>query len=224
MVITTTDTALLRLLQLASPALPVGAYAFSQGLESAIELRWLHHADDACDWLTQQLTHAQALLDLPVLLQLHTAWQQQDHAQVQYWNAYLLAARETAELRLAETATGDALTRLLPALGLELPCKLETPTFAALFAFAAVHWQLPPALTLHGYAWAWLENQVVAVTKLLPLGQSQAQVLLGRVQALLPLAVDVALHLDADDIGATLPGLALASIRHETQYSRLFRS
>lgn len=222
--ITTTDTALLRLLQLASPALPVGAYAFSQGLEYGIDAQWLRTPDDVRAWLMLQLQHGVAGVDLPLLLHLHTAWQGDDGAAAVYWNDYVLACRETAEFRLAEIATGEALARLLPALGISVPAQLTPPTLLALFARAAVQWHLSAALTLYGYAWSWLENQVMAATKLLPLGQTQAQILLGELQAQLPALVEAALAAPDAEPGAGLPGVALAGCLHETQYSRLFRS
>ncbi|HTQ99381.1 MAG TPA: urease accessory UreF family protein [Candidatus Acidoferrum sp.] len=222
--ITTTDTALLRLLQLASPALPVGAYAFSQGLEAAIDQAWLTDANDVYEWLGLQLDHGLAHVDLPIVLRLQKSWLQRDSVEVRYWNSCLLASRETSELRLAETATGEALARLLPSLDILLPYALKPPTFAALFALAAAHWRLSAALLLHGYAWAWLENQVMAATKLLPLGQSQSQALLSRLLERVPAAIETAQTLPIAEIGGSLPGLALASIRHENQYSRLFRS
>jgi len=224
MVITTTDTALLRLLQLASPALPVGAYAFSQGLEYAIEARWIKDVEAVKEWLTLQLQHGVAQVDLPLLRNLHAAWSEQDQQATIYWNASVLACRETAEFRLAETATGEALARLLPAFGIKIPAWIKPPTFVAMFALAASHWQLSPQVTAYAFVWGWLENQVMAATKLLPLGQTQAQVLLSELQGLLPALIETAMQSSEREPGAGLPGLVLASCKHETQYSRLFRS
>lgn len=220
----TTDAALLRLLQLCSPALPVGAYAFSQGLEPAMDRRWLLNLADIEDWLTVQLQHSVARVELPLLLRLHAAWQADDHAAVQHHNDLLLACRESEELRLCDTAMGAALARLLPTLALPLPCAVESPAFLTLFVFAAQRWQLSAQLTALGYAWTWLENQVMAATKLLPLGQSQAQHLLSVLQQRVPVLIEQAAQLDDEEIGSSLPGLAFASLHHETQYTRLFRS
>ncbi|MCX2982270.1 urease accessory protein UreF [Halieaceae bacterium IMCC14734] len=223
MAITTTDSALLRLLQLSSVALPVGGYAFSQGLENAVEQGWLQDREATHDWLLDQLNYSLARVDLPLLLRLQRAQEERDISAVQYWNDYLLACRETAELRLTDTAMGEALVRLLNQLELPQP-PLQTPVFAAGFAIACDAWSISPRAACHGYAWAWLENQVAAATKLVPLGQSAAQILLGQLSEQLPAAVDAAMVLEDRDIGASLPGLALASVWHETQYSRLFRS
>lgn len=223
MAATATDMAQLRLLQLASPCLPVGAYAFSQGLEAAIELGWIANAADAQDWLALQLAHSLAYVDLPLLLRSYAAFSANDVVQAGYWNATLLACRETEELRLGDCATGAALARLLPELGIDLP-QVHEPSFMTLFALAAACWKIPPQDAALGYAWTWLENQVVAVTKLLPLGQTQAQRLLSALQQRIPDALATATALDDADIGASLPGLAFAGIHHETQYTRLFRS
>lgn len=218
-----TDTAQLRLLHLASPCLPVGAYAFSQGLEAAIELQWVRNAAEVQDWLSLQLLHGLAHVDLPLLFRVYAALQEHNHAALDEWNATLLACRETAELRLGDTATGAALARLLPELGIPVPV-LREPAFLTLFTLAAVHWQVPARMTALGYAWTWLENQVIAATKLLPLGQTQAQILLSTLQQQIPEALAAAETLEDWQLGSSLPGLALASIHHETQYTRLFRS
>jgi urease accessory protein len=139
------------------------------------------------------------------------------------WNATLLACRETAELRLGDTATGAALARLLPELGIAVPA-LREPAFLTLFTLAAVQWQIPARNAALGYAWTWLENQVIAATKLLPLGQTQAQRMLSALQQTIPEALAIAETLEDWQLGSSLPGLALASIHHETQYTRLFRS
>jgi urease accessory protein len=223
MAATSTDAAQLRLLQLASPCLPVGAYAFSQGLEAALELGWVKNANEIEDWLQLQLTHGMTRVDLPLLMRIHDALSAQEYATIEYWNATLLACRESAELRLGDTATGAALARLLPQLGVPVPV-LREPTFLALFTVAAVHWQVPKHSAALGYAWSWLENQVVAATKLVPLGQTQAQLLLSALQQQIPEALAQAATLADWQLGSSLPGLALASIHHETQYTRLFRS
>ncbi len=216
--------ALLRLLQLCSPALPVGAYAFSQGLEAAMDLKWLRNQQQIESWLSLQMQHSVARVELPLLLRMHQAWAIQDYQRLQHCNALLLACRETDELRLSDTAMGAALARLLPTLALTLPCAIEPPLFLTLFTFAAHHWQLSAELTALGYMWTWLENQVIAATKLLPLGQSQAQQLLSSLQLQVPALIEQAHNMQDDDIGSSLPGLAFASMHHETQYTRLFRS
>lgn len=218
----------LRLWQLISPALPVGAYAYSQGLEYAVEAGWVGDEASAQKWIGGQLGNSLAWLDLPILLRLHAAWGDGDLATVQAWNLRLLAARETQELRAEDQQLGAALQRLL--VDLKLPrvdgwSTLHTPTtFATMFALATSQWQVTAADAAQGYAWAWCENQIAAAIKLVPLGQTAGQRLLC---ALLPQIVAAAQHaatLEDAEIGASLPGVAVASALHESQYSRLFRS
>lgn len=225
MAITTTDTALLRLLQLSSAALPVGGYSFSQGLEFAIDDGWLKSTDDIARWLSVQMATSLACVDLPLLQRQMQASSAADSEQLSYWNAYALACRETAELRMTDTAMGAALVRLAKSLDVELPFSAEKDSsFVTVFAMVATHWQLDSKTACYGYMWAWLENQVAAATKIVPLGQTSAQQLLSALLQEIPATIHQSMHVNDDSIGASLPGVAMASIRHETQYSRLFRS
>jgi urease accessory protein len=225
MAITTTEPALLRLLQLSSAALPVGAYAFSQGMETAVEKGWLKSADDVRQWLSPQLEYSLARVDIPLLQRQLCSARLGDRAQLLYWNEFTLACRESGEMRLADTAMGEALVRLLSQLEVPMPSPaIVEPSFLTAFALAAAHWQLDTRTACLGYIWGWLENQVAAAVKLVPLGQGAAQVLLGELMELVPACLDRGEDLPDEEIGAALPGLALASAWHETQYSRLFRS
>lgn len=220
--ITTTDHALMRLLQLSSVSLPVGGYAFSQGMEYAIDAGWVRNAEQVESWLQLQLLQGVARTDLPLL---RLAMQDDAEVHWQVLNDLSLACRETRELRLTDSAMGEALRRVLRNLGIEVPDVLQQEvSFIVLFAFAAKHWGLAFDAAALGLGWSWLENQVAAATKLVPLGQTQAQQLLNDLQPLLPQAIEIAKSVEEDFIGAGLPALAIASSRHETQYSRLFRS
>ncbi len=218
--------ALLRLFHLVSPALPVGAYAYSQGLEYAVHAGWIHDEATALAWLEGLSSRAVGTLDLPILYRLQHAWQGGDHAAVDRWNAELLAARETAELRAEDLHLGGALARVL--IELEIPGAGEwtgrATAFATLVARAAAHWRIEPADTLRGYLWAWSENQVLAAVKLVPLGQSAGQRLLHRLIQSMPGIVEHARLLQDEDIGVGVMSQTLASAWHESQYSRLFRS
>jgi urease accessory protein len=220
--------ATLRLLQLCSANLPTGAYAFSQGLETATEEGWLNTMDDVAQWLEIQLQHVLAASDLPLLIRLMSAFSEADHAAQQHWNSFALALRETHELRLTDVATGQALMRVLRGLNAGsidhvLATQAEV-SFVSAFALAAAQWNIGENDACLGYAWSWLENQVAAATKLVPLGQTQSQQLLELLQPKILLAIDHAFNCNDDDIGASLPALAIASCWHEHQYSRLFRS
>ena len=233
MAITTTETmtnpgshsALLRLLQLSSVSLPVGGFSFSQGLEYAVEAGWVDTVDTTRRFLSEQLRHNLSRVDLPILARSHAATLAGDVAQLQRCNDLILACRETRELRFTDTAMGRALVRLLRSLDMAPPLTAdEDISFVTAFAFAAATWSVPVHDAALGFAWAWLENQVAAATKLVPLGQTQAQQLLGELNPVLTDAWTLAQSIDDDDIGACLPALAIASCRHETQYTRLFRS
>ncbi len=214
---------LLRLLQLCSPALPVGAFTWSQGLESAIAAGWLRDEATLKQWLWLQLQHSLVRVDLPLLLRLHSAASTNNTDALLHWNAFALACRESAELLRNDTDTAAALLRLLSAH--EVPLLLdETNSALSLYAQAAVHWQIPADALLSGWLWAWLENQVMAATRLLALGQTAAQLLLSALQQELPQLVQQAHSLADHELGASLPALAIISMQHETMDTRLFRS
>jgi len=217
---------LLRLLHLVSPALPVGAYAYSQGLECAVSESWVHDEESAAQWLHGIARHAVGTLDLPLLLRLHRAWVQRDMEKVQQWNTCMIASRETQESRAEELHLGRALARVLVALDVAEAGAWETarPTFATLFALACVQWNIPVAQTLIGYLWAWTENQVLAAVKLVPLGQSAGQRLLHRMIGGMPALVERAAAIRDEEIGTSAISQLMASAMHETQYTRLFRS
>jgi len=222
-----TNLPLLRLLQLVSPGLPIGMYSYSQGLESAVNDGWIVTADDAGAWLNGLLAEGLARVDAPVLARLYDAWQHDDHHAVDHWSQTLIACRETAELRSEDRQTGQALARLLDKLDItEAQAWLRRPdaTLATLFSLAAVRWQITKTDAIAGYLWGWLENQVLCAVKLVPLGQVAGQKLLMQLAAQLPELVQQAITISDDEIGGSVFGLALASSRHEMQYSRLFRS
>ena len=198
-----------RLLQLASPALPVGAYSYSGGLEAAIEAGIVTDAASARRWIGDVLEHSVMRMEAPLLLKMIEVPSAE-------WNETFLASRETAELRAETVQMGYSLNRLLPELGLE-PCPYDEPSFPAVFAHAVRAWGLGARDALTAYLWAWLENQVMAAVKAVPLGQTDGQKML--------LALGAKLHeVDEAEPGNFAPGLAILSSLHETQYSRLFRS
>jgi urease accessory protein len=221
------DLALLRLLQLVSPGLPIGMYSYSQGLERAVDDGWVTNAAQAHEWIDGVLQNGMARVDVPVLLRLFNAWQNQDHAAVKRWSQTLTACRETSELRAEDRQTGQALAKLLVKLAMpeaEAWQRQSEATLATLFSLAAVRWGIGSRQAAIGYVWGWLENQVLCAVKLVPLGQVPGQQLLQSLAAQIPAQVDAAALLDDDGIGGSAFGLALASSRHEMQYSRLFRS
>ena len=218
--------ALLRLCHLVSPALPIGAYAYSQGLEYAVHAGWVSDEVTALQWLQGLSRHALGTLDLPILLRLHRGWAAADISAVRSWSAHLIAARETAELRAEERHLGRALARALVEMGvIEAGAWLDADAaFAALFGLAAVRWHIRETECLSGYLWAWSENQVLAAIKLVPLGQSAGLRLLHRLTNSIPAIVTAAQRVGDAEIGVGVVAPTLASALHESQYSRLFRS
>lgn len=222
-----TDLALLRLMHLVSPSLPIGSFTYSQGIEWAVECGWISNAAELEAWLENLLHAGMTYLDLPLLQRMYQAIEQQDEAAVQYWIDYLNASRETSELLQEEKNRGRALTDLLIGLDINQAAKwkpLLAQNQAAAFALAAVHWQIPFAQAASGYLWGWLENSALSAVKIIPLGQTQGQKILHRLIPQIPEVVENALRVRDEDVGASSPALAIASSRHETQYTRLFRS
>ena len=206
-------------------SLPVGGYAFSQGMEYAIDEGWLKNKNDVAQWVRLQVQQSVARVDLPVLRLCIMAVEQKDNERLFELNDLALACRETKELRLNDTAMGEALLRLMRSLDIETPfTRSEDISFVVLFAIAASHWKIDFDLAALGFSWSWLENQIAAATKLVPLGQTQSQELLGELQGDISQAISLSLSIEEDRIGAGLPTIAIASAQHETQYSRLFRS
>jgi urease accessory protein len=217
----------LALLRLVSPALPVGAYSYSRGLEAAVEARWVHDEGTAGEWICGVIEHCVTPLDGAVLCRLHRAWSDSDLEAARSWTDFLRASRESAELLLEDEQMGLALARLLHGLGVpgaDLKSCGLAPSYTAMFALAAVRWGVALEPGLLGFLWALAEGQVSAALRLLPIGQSAGQRILEGALPCLERCAARAHTLQDDDIGNFSPGLALASSWHETQYSRLFRS
>jgi urease accessory protein len=220
-------TSSLRLWQLISPALPIGAFAYSQGLEYAVEQDWVNDETTARQWITGLINHSLSSLDIPVLARLYQAWQINNLDVVSYWNRYLQASREANELLAEDRQIGAALKQLLTDLDIQQVQNwpaTEPAGFATMFTLAATQWGVELADACRGFLWAWSENQVAAAIKLVPLGQTAGQRILSTVIDEIPPAVERGLKIGDEDIGMTAHGLGIASALHETQYTRLFRS
>ena len=221
---------LVRLLRLASPAFPVGAFAYSQGLETAIAEGWVHDEVSIGDWICDVLEFNLARFEAPVLHRSMLAWSANDVEEVRRLNDWFLAARETAEFRAETAQMGIALRQLFEATGesrvqeVAAVRAIEPIAFPTAFAFAAARWQLMPADVLAAYLFAWAENQVNAAMKGMRLGHVGAQRILARVSACLPQLVQPALRCDFEQINNFTPVLAIAGCLHESQDSRVFRS
>lgn len=221
---------LAQLLRLASPALPVGAYSYSQALEWAVESGQVRDSESAARWILDSLSLNFARCEAPVWVRLYSACARGESAEFSRWNDFFVATREASELRAETLQMGKSLRSLLLQ-GSELPKphrdlleNISALSYPAAFACAAAGLNIAARAALTAYLFSWAENQVLAAVKLVPLGQIAAQNIIGQLIAELPFALEAAFECEDDDIGALSFGLAIASCRHETQYSRLFRS
>lgn len=221
---------LVRLLQLASPALPVGAYSYSQGLEAACEAEIVRDKDSARQWISDVMQFTIATMEAPIVARVYRAWQTADLKSAVYWNQYFLASRETAELRAETEQMGYSLAKLLvdgefcDQARVAMLANMQPKGFPAAFSFVAESFSIPLEQALTAYLWSWLENQVIGAVKLIPLGQVAGQALLFDLGQDIACLVEQALDLGDDELRNLTPGLAILSGQHETQYSRLFRS
>lgn len=252
------SASLTALLQLASPTLPVGAYSYSQGLESAIDAGLVSDEASARRWIEDGLRCVLARYEAPVWLRLHRACERGDDDALRHWNEDFLATRETAELRAETVQMGYSLKQLMQMLDLDGPSLLPTrhsraggndvplrprghsngdenwiPPFAGVtvsvayptaHASACVAWRIAEDDGLTAYLYGWAENQVMAALKTVPLGQTAGQRLLLGLREAISDAAQTAQALSDEDLSTQTPMLAILSSRHETQYSRLFRS
>jgi urease accessory protein len=223
------DSSLMQLMWLASPALPIGGFSYSECLEAAVDSAWVATEKDASDWLIEQLHTSLARADLAVIAQAIPAWQTQDHPRVQQLNAWVLQTRESSELRAQTEQMGRSLLEWLRNHTTAQPEQIALltrlqPTYPLAFALAASATGAPLRQCLLAYAFGWAENMTQAAIKAVPLGQSAGQRILSALTEKIPAAVDHALTLDDSSRQAFSPMLAILSSQHEVQYSRLFRS
>jgi urease accessory protein len=219
----------MRLFQMASQAFPIGGYSHSHGLEAAIESRYIRDEAEVEQWIRDVLSFSIASYEVPCLLEMGAAWAAADVDAVHRLDTEFLASRETAELRGATVQMGYSMRALLAVLPdapralIETLQRMEEPSLPCVWSGTAAAWSIDPAESAAAYLWSWAENQVLAAMKSLPLGQSAGQ------RVLLRIGARIAELADEPALGAGLrsnfaPGLAILSARHETQYSRLFRS
>ena len=223
--------ALVRLMQLVSPALPVGAYTYSQGLEWAVESGRIRDEATASTWISDLMRYGIGRFEAPLVARLMQRWTAANTNELARLNADFLASRESAELRAETVQMGFSLNRLLAdlrdprleTLRAQL-AKLPEIAFPTVWSGLAAAWRIDPHSAVCGYLWAWAENQVMAALKAVPLGQAAGQRLLAELGQAAPAIAETALTLDEENWSNLTPAFALCCARHETQYSRLFRS
>jgi urease accessory protein len=223
-----TDSSFLSLLQLASPALPVGAYSYSEGWETLVENKTIANQDTLKDWLTAELRYGAIRLEAAVMLRAAESVKMGNLETLCDWNRWLSAARETQELRHSSWQMGRSLGQLLGKLQPQLLPMINTVgnpcNYAIAFGIAVSHWQINFTAALLAYLHSWATNLITAGIKLIPLGQTAGQELLLDLQPLISATVQEILVLADDDLACCSWGLSLASMQHETLYTRLFRS
>jgi len=216
---------------LASPALPVGGFSYSEGLESAVDTGLVGSEAQAGGWLLHQLQLSLARADLPVVAQAHAAWLHNDSTRVVTLNDWIRCTRESAEFRQQAEQMGRSLADWLrngeqagdPRIAI-LAALAPAPTWPVAYALATVLAGAETRESLLAFAFGWAENMVQAAMKAVPLGQAAAQRMLARLANEIPAAVDAATRLPDGERQAFTPMLAILSAQHEAQYSRLFRS
>lgn len=225
---------LLQLIWLASPALPVGGFSYSEGLEAVVESARVATEIEASDWLGDQLHISLMRGDLAVVAKAIPAWRRADIDRVIELNQWVLQTRETHEFRLQTDQMGRSLAQWHKALNEQSAKALQdfdklTPngeptTYPLAYALAASSTQASVRDCCLAFTFGWAENMVGAAVKSVPLGQSAGQRILARLANDIPAAVDYAIALRDSQRQAFSPMLAILSSQHETQYSRLFRS
>ncbi len=223
------DASLLQLMWLASPALPIGGFSYSEVLEAAVESGRVTNEAEASTWLVDQLHLSLSRSDLSTVAAAIPAWRGQDLARIAQLNAWVLQTRESSELRAQTEQMGRSLLEWLRKHTTATAAQIATLAsmdagYPMAFALAASATGAPLRDCLLTYAFGWAENMAQAAIKSVPLGQSSGQRILSALAAEIPAAVDHALALDDDARQAFSPMLAILSSQHEVQYSRLFRS
>jgi urease accessory protein len=223
-------TRLLHLLQFASPQLPIGAYSYSQGLEAALQQGLVHDAPSAHAWIARQLHEVVARWDAPLCWRLMQAYTQRDAQAVAELTERAVASRDTAEFRAEAVQMGYSLARLIEELGIAdegalamLRESSEVPLVSA-YACAVAALGIPHEEALLALLFAWAENQVLVCVKSVPLGQVAGQKLLLALRLDIEAAALCAQSLAEHELSNWTPGLSLLSMRHEVQYSRVYRS
>jgi urease accessory protein len=220
----------IRLLQMASQALPIGGYSHSCGLEAAIDAGLVRDEESVRRWIADVLAYSMAAYEMPALHDMGEAWIARDRAALERLNAEFLASRESAELRGATVQMGFSMRALLAALP-ALPDflhdtlrSMEEPSLPCVWSGAAGAWAIPAPEAMAAYLWSWAENQVLVAIKCVPIGQSAAQRVLLKIGEAIAELAERGLSCEEHMRSNFAPGLAILCSQHETQYSRLFKS
>lgn len=225
-----TDGQLQRLLAWLSPAFPIGAYTYSHGLETAVEAGLVRSAEDLSEWLEVLLCHGSGFGDAIFLGQAWQAVMAGDEARLAGLSEHAMAFQPAAELRLETAQQGRA---FLAAIVKAWPCpalvRLQAMALAALpypivVGTACAGHGIALRWSITGYLHGFVANLVSAGVRLIPLGQSDGLAVMARLEPVVTTVTDTALESGLDDLASAVPMVDWCAMRHETQYTRLFRS
>jgi urease accessory protein len=225
----------LRLLQLCSPALPVGAYSYSEGIETLCDRHIIYDELTLSHWLEQELKYGSIRVEVGVLIRAYNATQLNNLETLKYWNNWLSASRETKELRASSWQMGTSLGKLLIDISpqefekifgyvVNSSYPLGVCNLAIAFGVVAATWEIDQNILVPAYLQMWVANLVSAGVKLVPLGQTSGQKIIFKLSDLIHQTAIEILELRDEELESCNWGLAIASMNHEYLYSRLFRS
>jgi urease accessory protein len=213
--------AFLHLLQLSSPTLPLGAYSYSEGLEILV-IDNITDAEKLYSWLKQELTYGAIRIESAVMLR---GYRYQDNIEkLNYWNDWLTASKETKELRQQSRQMGKSLMQLFSKLTDNNETILNSLNYSLAFGIASAYWQIEEEMALIAYLHSWASNLINSGVKLIPLGQTAGQQILQRINLVIEEISQDIVKLEDNQLYSCTLGLSLASMNHEDQYTRLFRS
>jgi urease accessory protein len=221
---------LYRLMTWLSPSFPVGAFSYSSGIEWAVEAGDIADAASLHDWLAAMLTDGSGFCDGVFLSWAYRAVKQRDGAMLRDIAELAAAFVPSRERQLETTAQGRAFIDIARAAwnceGLEqaiADCEGAIVYPVAVGVVSAAH-AIPLAPTMHGFLHALVSNWISAGSRLIPLGQTDSQRVLALLEPVVVATAGRALDASLEDLGSATFRADLASLRHETQYTRLFRS
>ncbi len=223
------EQSLLLLLQLCNSSLPLGAYSYSDAIETLVAKNIIHNSETLKTWLINELKYGSIRVEIGIFIRVYNSFLAHDYQKISYCNDWLSANRESQELRQQSWQIGNNLVRLINALE-----SSHNPHFVVLFpkpcnraiAFSLItaHWQIPLNQSRLGYIHNWLNNLISVGIKLIPLGQTEGQKILLEINQQLISITEEIMTIKDEDLASCSWGLSLASMQHETLYSRLFRS
>ena len=225
------STQLLLLLQLCNSNCPLGAYSYSEGIETLVEKQIIDNSSSLEKWLINELKYGSIRVETAILIRAYYSFLAQNSTELLYWNNWLTASRETLELRQQNWQMGKSLLRLIKSLESEnqflldtISCISDNCNYAIAFGITTACWQISLQNSVLGYFQNWVSNLVTVGVKLIPLGQTEGQKILLKINQIIPEVSAGILQIKDEDLASCSWGLSLASMQHETLYSRLFRS